>query len=197
MRSQNELNLHGLNKLARAIGVVLLVASCTEQEIKPSFKQETSPGATVWQEFNQDKIFPGHFSDCNSEGPHYDLNVRLWGAHHKEAGFIAFRQLPTETQFIHLYTFVKGLEPNTSYQLQRAVDTTLDGDCTSSSWLTLGKGLTPQSILTNKAGFGYEELNRSVASIPVGSTFDIHFQIIKESTGEVVLASECYEYTIR
>ena len=50
---------------------------------------------------------------------------------------------------IYLDTWVVGLQPNTSYQLQRAVDTVLDGNCTGPSWLTLGKGLVAQSIVTN------------------------------------------------
>ena len=197
MKSQMMFNPLAINWFARAAGLILLVASCSDPEIKPAFKHERLPGETKWQQFNHDKTFSGHFNDCGEDGPNYDLNVRLMGAKPNQAGFIAFRQFPSETQFIHLYTFVKGLEPNTSYLLQRAVDTTLDGDCTSASWLTLGKGLDPQSITTNRAGFGQEELNRSVSAIPVGSTFDIHFQIVKESTMEVVLTSDCYEYTIR
>ena len=63
-----------------------------------------------------------------------------------------------------------GLQPNTSYQLQRAVDTLLDGNCTSIAWLTLGKGLVPQSIVSNNWGSGVAELFRSMAAIPVGST---------------------------
>ena len=98
---------------------------------------------------------------------------------------------------IYLDTWVVGLQPNTSYQLQRAVDTVLDGNCTSTSWLTLGKGLVPQSIVTNNWGSGAAELFRSVAAIPVGSTFDIHFRIVKENTEEVALSSSCYEYTVR
>ena len=35
---------------------------------------------------------------------------------------------------------MRGLEPNTSYVLQRAVDTNLDGICTRTSWLTLRMG---------------------------------------------------------
>jgi len=98
---------------------------------------------------------------------------------------------------IHLDTWVLGLQPNTRYQLQRAVDIVLDGNCTSTSWLTLGKGLDPQSIITNNWGSGSAELFRSVATIPVGSTFDIHFRIVNENTEEVVLSSSCHEYTVR
>ena len=40
------------------------------------------------------------------------------------------------------------------------------------------------------------ELFRSVAAFPVGSTFDIHFQVVDATTGAVVLQSRCYEFTI-
>jgi hypothetical protein len=115
----------------------------------------------------------------------------------RASGFIKFRQYEDESQMIHLDTWIHGLDANTAYQLQRAVDTTLDGDCTSESWLTLGEGLEPLSIVTNGGGAGIAALFRSVASIPVGSTFDIHFRIVKENTNDVVLTSGCHRYTIR
>ena len=89
-----------------------------------------------------------------------------------------------------------GLAANTSYVLQRAVDTTIDGDCTSSGWLTLGKGAAPQAILTDDGGTGREELFRSVAAFLPGSRFDIHFRVINPATAAVVLESRCYEFTV-
>jgi hypothetical protein len=111
-------------------------------------------------------------------------------------GHVQFRQPNDDLLVINLGTWVRNLLPNTAYLLQRAVDTNLDGLCTSSSWLTLGKGPTPQAIVTNDAGTGSEDLWRSVAAFPVGSTFDIHFRVIQESTSAVVLASDCYQFTI-
>jgi len=35
-----------------------------------------------------------------------------------------------------------------------------------------------------------------VAAFPVGSEFDIHFQVIHETSSAVVLTSECYQFTI-
>ena len=72
----------------------------------------------------------------------------------------------------------------------------VDGECTSTAWLTLGKGLLPQSITTDAEGTGRAALFRSVAAFPVGSEFDIHFRVINEETSEVVLTSECYQFTI-
>ncbi|HZG26469.1 MAG TPA: hypothetical protein VEZ17_17900, partial [Chitinophagaceae bacterium] len=83
--------------------------------------------------------------------------------------------------------------------LQRAVDAinVVDGNCTSTSWLTLGRGLTAQSILTNANGTGTEVLWRDVSTIATGSTFDIHFQVIDATNMAVVLSSDCYQYTVR
>jgi hypothetical protein len=70
------------------------------------------------------------------------------------------------------------------------VDVNVDDNCTSTTWLTLGK------ITTDAKGTGREALFRSVAGLPVGSEFDIHFQVIREGSSAVVLTSECYQYTI-
>ncbi|MEO8470657.1 MAG: hypothetical protein ABI477_00650 [Chryseolinea sp.] len=113
--------------------------------------------------------------------PRYNLNVFLVGARRRAIGFIKFRQFESEKQMIHLYTWIVGLEPNTSYQLQRAVDTTVDGNCPDTPWLTLGEGLSPKSIVTDKHGNGYAELFRSVSAIPVETPFDIHFQNYKRN----------------
>jgi hypothetical protein len=133
----------------------------------------------------------------SSEAPHYNLNIYLKGAKATSCGYIEFRQQTDNAQFIHLDTWVHNLEPNTNYMLQRAVDTIIDGNCASTEWLTLGKGLTAQSILTDENGDGYAELYRSVSTVAAGSTFDIHFQILKVDDPSVVLTSDCYEYTVR
>ena len=133
----------------------------------------------------------------SSTAPHYNLNVFLKGTSATACGYVEFRQEVDGAQFIHLDTWVHGLEPGTAYSLQRAVDTTLDGNCTSTTWLTLGKGLTAENITTDANGSGYAELFRSVSMIAVGTTFDIHFQIIKVSDSSVVLTGDCYQYTVR
>ena len=91
-------------------------------------------------------------------------------------------------------TRVQGLSPHTSYLLQRAVDVVVDDDCTSAAWLTLGKGPTPQAILTDGQGSGQEQLWRSLSG--VGSIFDIHFRVIDATTAAVVLQSECHQFVI-
>jgi hypothetical protein len=126
---------------------------------------------------------------------HYNLNVILTGG--KSFGFIQFTQ--SAAKIITLDTKVTRLAPNHEYLLQRAVDAinVVDGNCTSTAWLTLGKGLTPQSIMTDADGNGEESLWRDVSAIPSGSKFDIHFQVIDAVTMDVVLTSDCYWYQVR
>ena len=127
------------------------------------------------------------------ETPNFNLEVVLRG----DAGFglVKFRQ-PNDSAFVvYLDAWVRDLSPNTAYRLQRAVDTTLDGTCDSTAWLTLGQGMTPQAILTDDRGTGSAALWRNVPPQP-GSTFDIHFRVIEEASGAPVLESGCYQYTI-
>ena len=106
-----------------------------------------------------------------------------------------FRQ-PNDADFVvYLDVRIRDLSPNTVYRLQRAVDTTLDGTCASTDWLTLGQGLTPQAIVTDERGTGQAALWRAVPPLP-GSSFDIHFRVIEDGSGATVLQSGCYEYTI-
>jgi len=127
------------------------------------------------------------------ETPKFNIEVVLRG---QGFGLVKFRQPNDDEIVVHLDTWVRDLSPNTSYLLQRAVDTNPDDNCTSTSWLTLGKGTTPQAIVTDGNGTGREDLFRSVASFPIGASFDIHFRVIEAVTGAEVLASDCYQFTI-
>lgn len=127
------------------------------------------------------------------ESPNFNVQVILRG---EGFGLVRFRQPNDDVLVVHLDTWVRDLAPNTSYLLQRAVDVNVDDVCTSEAWLTLGKGTQPQSITTDATGEGREELFRSVAAFPVGSEFDIHFRVIEETSGAVVLTSKCYQFTI-
>jgi len=127
------------------------------------------------------------------ETPNFNLEVVLRG---EGFGLVKFRQPNDGLFIIELDVWLRAMEPNTNYLLQRAVDTNVDGECTSTAWLTLGKGLVPQSITTDETGTGREELFRNVSAFPAGSTFDIHFRVIEQATSEVVLTSKCYQFTI-
>jgi len=127
------------------------------------------------------------------ETPNFNLQVVLRG---DGFGLVKFRQPNDQDFIVHLDVWVRDLTPNTSYLLQRAVDTIVDDDCTSTAWLTLSKGVQPQSITTDENGTGRESLFRNLAAFPAGSEFDIHFRVIEEATSTVVLTSKCYQFTI-
>jgi len=109
---------------------------------------------------------------------------------------VKFRQPNDDARIVYLDVWVRDLAPNAAYQLQRAVDVNLDGVCTSTAWLTLGKGLVPQAITTDESGTGREALFRDLSTLAVGSTFDIHFRVVDAATSAVVLTSDCYQYVV-
>ncbi len=126
------------------------------------------------------------------ETPYFNLEVVLRG---EGFGLIKFRQPNDDAFVVNLDVWVRDLAPNTSYLLQRAVDTNVDDNCTSTAWLTLGRGLQSQSITTDATGTGREKLFRILPPSP-GLEFDIHFRVIEEETSAVVLTSKCYQFTI-
>jgi len=133
-----------------------------------------------------------------ANNPTFNLEVILRGEGGR-FGHIKFRQDVDPSKIIVLDTWVRDLEPNHQYLLQRAVDAAnvVDGNCTSTSWLTLGKGLIAQSILTDDNGRGSEELWRDISMAASGTAFDIHFRVVDATTMAVVLTSECYQYMVR
>lgn len=111
-------------------------------------------------------------------------------------GLVKFRQPKDDAAIVYLDTWVRDLAPNTEYLLQRAVDPVVDDDCSSTAWLTLGRGTEPQSITTDATGTGRQELFRNLAAFPPGTAFDIHFRIVNAQTLAVALQSECYQFRI-
>ena len=111
------------------------------------------------------------------------------------SGMWKFRQANDDITRVDLGVWVRDLAPNTHYKLQRAVDTAVDDNCTSSSWLTLGEGPVPQDIITDDRGTAKQDLFR-VLTTPVGTPFDIHFRVVT-TAGVPVLVSGCYQYYVR
>jgi len=109
-------------------------------------------------------------------------------------GHVKFRQPNDDNLTVLLDTWVRDLAPNTSYRLQRAVDTDINDDCTGTAWLTLGQGATPAAIVTDDRGTGRAALFRTLTA-PLGATFDIHFRVIDQSNA-VVLESACYQFVV-
>jgi hypothetical protein len=139
---------------------------------------------------------PGTIKAPTPANPPFNLEAILAGPG-SAFGHVKFRQDNDVAKIVTLGVWVRDLEPNHQYQLQRAVDTNLDGNCTSTTWLTLGKGLQPQTITTDDSGTGTEELWRDLSAVAVGTSFDIHFQVIDAVTKAVVLSSDCYRFTVR
>jgi hypothetical protein len=128
--------------------------------------------------------------------PPFNLEVILRGAD-GAFGHVSFRQANDAEKLVTLDVWVRDLEPNHTYLLQRAVDTNLDGECTGTAWLTLGKGLTPGAIETDDKGRGKAALYRDLSAIATGTGFDINFRIVDATSMAVVLTSDCYRYVIR
>lgn len=163
----------------------IFYSSCQKENIQ---KQE---GETIAVQPSQPSL--------RTAPPPFNLEVILRGAG-KSFGLVKFRQDVDPSKIITLDTWVRDLAPNHQYKLQRAVDmiNVIDGNCTSTNWLTLGKGPTPQTILTDDNGTGRVELWRDISRIATGSMFDIHFQVIDAiGAGAVVLTSDCYQFTVR
>lgn len=169
---------------AAALAVTVLVTGCNSGNAGP-----TIPGAVS----DRTSIPKNSAPAWGPETPHFNLEVILQG---EGFGLVKFRQPNDDALVITLDTWLRGLTPNTSYVLQRAVDTSVDGICQSTGWLTLGKGLQPQAIITDDTGTGREQLFRSVAAFTVGTEFDIHFRVLEEATSAVALTSQCYQFTI-
>jgi hypothetical protein len=130
------------------------------------------------------------------ETPPFNLEVILRAVDGGQGfGHVRFRQPNDDAKIVYLDTWVRDLAPNHSYVLQRAVDTVLDGTCTGTAWLTLGKGLVPQAITTDEGGTGREALFRDLAALPTGSRFDIHFRVLDAVSLAPVLQSDCYRFT--
>lgn len=168
-----------LRTLAFAIVVPLLAACVDVQPAAPAHALGTAPAMDV----------------TGPATPNFNLEVILRATGTSGFGHVKFRQPKDDAFIVYLDTWVRDLAPNTTYRLQRAVDTMVDDDCTGTVWLTLGQGLTPHAILTDDAGTASADLWRILPASP-GAEFDIHFRVIDDATGAVVLQSGCYQFVI-
>jgi hypothetical protein len=131
--------------------------------------------------------------------PNFNLEVVLQpvaGGPADAFGLVMFRQPKDADKIVYLDTWIRGLEPNHGYYLERRVDTNVNGDCTGTTWVTLGLGPNVEAITTDDRGTGRAPLYRSVATVATGTEFDIQFHVIDASTSAVVLESGCYEYVV-
>jgi hypothetical protein len=137
----------------------------------------------------------GSVQSAEAAQPPFNLEAVLHG---DGFGLVKFRQRKDPVfNIIDLDVWVRDLAPNTSYSLQRATDTVLDGDCSGTNWLTLGLGPTPEPIVTDDTGTGRAALWRDLSALPAGTAFDIHFRIVENATSDIVLQSDCYRFVVR
>ena len=130
---------------------------------------------------------------ANAAQPHFNLQAILRG---DGFGLVSLRQEKDSTpDVLYMDVWVRDLLPNTSYELQRAVDGPRDGVCTGTNWLTMGAGTTPRLIDTDDKGTGRAELWRALP--PTVTPSDIHFRVIQTGTTNVVLQSDCFALLLR
>ncbi len=178
-----------MKRWAFAMGCVSVLAiACSGRGVSPTAPTAGSDGASA--------LAAGQSSQSPAaEQPPFNLEAILRG---DGFGLVKFRQEQDLTHnIITLDVWVRGLLANTSYSLQRATDTTLDGVCTGTNWLTLGEGSTPHPIVTDDTGTARAALWRDLSAVVPGTTFDIYFRLIENGTNDVVLQSDCYRFVVR
>lgn len=172
----------------------LMLGAATALAATACSTETTAPGAAARQDASASTISVSR----RPEAPPFNFDAILRAPAEQDGfGLVKFRQPKNDGQIVYLNVSVRDLAPNTEYLLQRATDTIVDGDCTGTNWLTLGKGTAPQPITTDRRGNGRAALFRNLSAFPAGSTFDIHFRVIDAATSAVVLMSGCHHFTIR
>ena len=173
--------MHTRPAISTLAGLSLLMTACSSDSSGPAPNSSSATGSDMVA------------ASWGPETPSFNLEVILRGI---GFGLVQFRQPNDDAAIVYLDTWVRGLEPNAEYLLQRAVDAVVDDDCTSTAWLTLGRGTSPQSIMTDATGTGRQQLFRSLAAFPPGTEFDIHFRMVNAVSEAVALESECYQFRI-
>ena len=133
------------------------------------------------------------------ETPKFNLQVVLRpaaGGPDNAFGLVKFRQPNDANKIVLLGFWARDLVPNHGYYLQRATDSNVNDDCTGTNWLTLGQGVTPETITTDDVGTARAALFRDLAALPTGAEFDIQFRVIDAVSSVTVLESGCYQFTV-
>ncbi|HEX7981529.1 MAG TPA: hypothetical protein VF461_23155 [Gemmatimonadaceae bacterium] len=111
-------------------------------------------------------------------------------------GLVEFRQPNDADQIAYLDVWVRNLAPNGHYIVKYATDADVNGDCTNTDWVDLPRPFRPTPINTDDRGTGRGALFLDLSAFPVGSTFDIHFEVVDAFGGTVMLTSGCYQFTV-
>ena len=195
--------MHRIHALLVVAAVAGIEFGCSNTDRDPVAGSPPSPPASLSAIENPWAVAVTNANDPAT--PPFNLEAILRpapGASFANAfGLVKFRQSNDEALVVDLDAWVRDLAPNSAYQLQRAVDTTLDGACTGSAWLTLGAdNTTSRSIMTDDRGFGEAALSRTLPpGTASGTAFDIDFRVVEANSNPaaVVLQSDCYRYVVR
>ena len=118
-------------KLIATLFSVIMIGFGTSSFMKSTMESAPSSG------MNQADPNASVTDSPNPANPDFNLEVILRGEG-RSFGLVKFRQDNDAAKIVDLGVWVRDLEPNHAYLLQRAVDTPADGSCTSILWLTLG-----------------------------------------------------------
>src|SRR6059036_3132300 len=164
-----------MNRTCAALTILAaLLAACSVDRAAPTSPVAAVGGATATP--------PISASSWGPETPPFNNEIILRDVTGGGGfGHVKFRQPNDDNLTVLLDTWVRDLTPNTSYRLQRAVDTNINDDCTGTAWLTLGQGATPAAIVTDDGGTGRAALWRTLSAFLLGTEFDIHFRVLDAS----------------
>jgi hypothetical protein len=179
--------------MRRTTRAVLVLAGATAFAIGCTGDRATAPGPKG--------IVAGPVASADALRPNFNLEMILLPPGATNAGdafgHVKFRQNNDDALIFDLEVWVRGLQPNTHYRLQRAVDTAINDNCSSTAWLTLGLGPVAQDIVTDERGTATQPVFRA-STVPAGTAFDLRTRVVTATTvPTVVLESACYQFFVR
>src|SRR5205809_6494676 len=129
-----------MNRTCAALTILAaLLAACSVDRAAPTSPVAAVGGATATP--------PISASSWGPETPPFNNEIILRDVTGNGGfGHVKFRQPNDADRIVNLDTWVRDLQPDATYRLQRATDTAINDDCTGTNWLTLGRGAAPQVI---------------------------------------------------
>jgi hypothetical protein len=185
--------MNGISEIRRTTQATIVLITATAFALGCRGDGATSPARRGIQ--------AGPIGSADALQPNFNLQMILRPPGATNAGdafgHVEFRQNNDDALIFDLEVWVRGLQPNTHYRFQRAVETVVNDDCTSTAWLTIGLGTVAQDIVTDERGTATQVLFRA-STVPRGTAFDLHTRVVTATTvPTVVLESECYQFFVR
>jgi len=183
----------GISEVRRTIRAAVALVGAAAFSLGCRTDQPTAPSRATTS------VAPAAAADALKPNFNLEMILRPPGATNAGDAFghVDFRQNHDDALIFDLEVWVRGLEPNTHYRFQRAVDTVIDDNCTSTAWLTLGLGTVAQDIVTDDRGTARQAFFR-VSTVAAGTSFDLHTRVATATAvPTVVLESGCYQFFVR